>query len=147
MVEVELMDLISTRSSSYLTLWPQEVLLERDNLNSVWLSWKDLVGTLLTMLMLNHSSMVKASDVISSSVPATALPIPLRSSALEVLGDVHLKVTLVEDAAAMIRLMDADMSSQIIIITVRTLMPRTMPDSQVLKSMIDLLTVSASVVL
>jgi len=64
-VEVELLHLTLRESSSSMNKCLQEVSLEEESLNSVWLYWKDLDGISQTTAMLNPTSMVKAKVVVS----------------------------------------------------------------------------------
>jgi len=144
MEEVELMTLTLRRSSMCMRPWHQAVSLEREPQSSVWHYWKPLDGMWLTIAMLSHSSMVKAKDVTSSMDNVAAADQSSRSSAQEAADHVLSWDTLVDHATLTLRLMDANISTQVIAIIVRAQVLLEMLRSQVLKYMEEELEVDAS---
>jgi len=115
--------------------------------SSVLPFWKGQVGMLLTMIMLNPTSLVKEKVVIFSTKNAAAAKLISMSSVLEVAEAVLLMEDLVVNALVILNPMDASMLILILTMIVTIQMVKIMLDSLHLKSMEEVQKVNALLVL
>jgi len=143
MVDPELLLLISRESSLFMRLCLQVVFTVEESLNSVWPFLKDLAGTLLTIAMPNHISLVKVKVALSYQLNVVAGKINLKNSVLTMEEAVHHMVDLAEDAAVMETAMDAKSTIQMLIMTVKILMLLIMQDFLIFNPLEELLEANA----
>jgi len=114
-----------------------------ESVSSVLVFWKVPAGINLTTTSLNPSSSVKDKAVTSSINNAVTTKLSLKNSALVATEVVPLKEDLVEDAKAIPRPTDADISILKLITIAKTLMLLIMLDSPTWKLTEELPTASA----
>jgi len=146
--EIALLLLLTSRERSLsMKLCLQEVSLEEESLSSVWLSWKDLVGTFPTMTLLNLTSSGKDKDAHSSLALAAALALDSMTTAQEAARDVLHMVEVVATATVIPYLITADTTNLIKTMIVRMMMLTTMLLYPVFKYSAEELEANVSLVL
>jgi len=142
--EVTLLLLTSKESTLCMMPCHLEASMVEDSPSSVLVYLKELDGSLLTIVMLSLSTMVKVKDAHSLMVNAAAAVLALMNTVLEV-AEAALQLVEVEVLAKVIlSLKVADITILQRIMTVKMKMDKTMQDSPTWKVMEDQLEVSAS---
>jgi len=127
--EVTPLLLTSKESTSSMMLCHLEASMVEDSQNSVLDYLKELDGSLLTMIMLNLTTMVRAKDVHLSQESAAAAALTLMNTVLEAAEVVLQLVEVVVLAKVILSLKAADTTIPLKIMTVKMMMEKTMQDS------------------
>jgi len=142
--EVTLLHLTLKESTFYMMLWHLEASLVEDSLNSVLVYLKQVDGLSLTIVMLNHSSMVKVKDVHSLLTNAAAAALNLMNSVLEA-TEVALQLEeVVVLAKVILSVKTVDSTIPLKVMIVKMMTEKIMQDSLVWRPMEDQLEVGAS---
>jgi len=121
-----------------------EASMVEDSQNSVLDCLKELDGSLLTMIMLNLTTMVRAKDVHLSQESAAAAALTLMNTVLEAAEVVLQLVEVVVLAKVILSLKAADTTIPLKIMTVKMMMEKTMQDSLAWRLMEEELEANAS---
>jgi len=142
--EVTPLLLTSKESTSSMMLCHLEASMVEDSQNSVLDYLKELDGSLLTMIMLNLTTMVRAKDVHLSQESAAAAALTLMNTVLEAAEVVLQLVEVVVLAKVILSLKAADTTIPLKIMTVKMMMEKTMQDSLAWRLMEEELEANAS---